>query len=66
MTDSEIELYGNRKYSRKKLMEAAIFLDNEERKKYEESDEYVAYAQQRAHGVPHCLAKAWVKMNKAH
>ena len=65
MTDREIELRG-RKYSRKKLMEAAIFLDNEERKKYEESDEYVAYAQQRAHGVPHCLAKAWTKMNKAH
>lgn len=65
MNDTEIEICG-RKHTRKKLMEALIFLDNQERKKYEESDEYVAYAQMRAHGVPHCLAKAWTKMNKAH
>ena len=69
MTDREIELRG-RKYSRKKLMEAAIFLDNEERKKYEESDEYVAWAQQRAHGVPNCIvnleAKVAAKLRKAH
>ena len=65
MNDAEIEICG-RKHTRKKLMEALIFLDNEERKKYEESDEYVAYAQMRAHGVPHSLAKVWAKMNKAH
>ena len=51
-------------------MEALIFLDNEERKKYEESDEYVAWAQQRAHGIPNCLVnleqKVAAKLNKAH
>ena len=70
MTDSEIELYGNRKYSRQKLMAAAILLDYQERQQYEQSDEYIAYAQQRAHGVPHCLvnleAKVEAKLNKAH
>ena len=70
MTDGEIELYGNRKYSRQKLMAAAILLDHQERQQYEQSDEYIAYARQRAHGVPHCLVnlevKVAAKLNKAH